>query len=114
MGAKYDIVIASYYLILENFGRLVLGCIETDFCYQILILQGKTRKQTQIGRTGRLGRPTCPGAGKVLCTIVYQYRKLTRQESRKDKTGQDKKKKRRQESRHAKKAQREESKENAP
>ena len=47
---------------------------------------GKTRKQTQIGRTGRLGRPTCPGAGNVLCTIVFQYRKLTRQESREEKT----------------------------
>ena len=32
---------------------------------------------------GRLGRPPRPGAGKVLCTIVYQYRILEKQESRK-------------------------------
>ena len=32
---------------------------------------------------GRLGRPSRPGAGKVLCTIVYQYRILEKQESRK-------------------------------
>ena len=28
---------------------------------------------------GRLGRPPCPGAGKVFCTIVYQYQKATKQ-----------------------------------
>ena len=43
--------------------------------------ESKSDKRNQ--KIGRLGRPPRPGAGKVLCTIVYQYRILEKQESRK-------------------------------